>query len=70
MKRQPPSWRAGSGVHPTVIYQWKRALLEVASGGFERRGRKKREVDEEQLKELHAKIGAMAVINSFFWNES
>ena len=53
------------GVHPTMIHQWKRALLEGASGVFERGGRRKPEVDEEQVKELHAKIGELAVANSF-----
>ncbi|WP_290888516.1 IS3 family transposase [Hoeflea sp.] len=54
------------GVHPTMIHQWKRALLEGASGVFERGGRKKPEIDEEQVKELHAKIGELAVANFFF----
>jgi len=45
------------GGHPTMIHQWKRALLEGASGVFERGGRKKPEIDEGQVKELHAKIG-------------
>ena len=53
------------GVHPTMIHQWKRALLEGASGVFERGGRKKPEIDEEQVKELNAKIGELAVANSF-----
>lgn len=53
------------GVHPTMIHQGKRALLEGASGVFERGGRKRLEVDEEQVKELHAKIGELAVANSF-----
>ena len=53
------------GVHPTIIHQWKRAPLEGASGLFERGGRKRLEVDEEQVKELHAKIGELAVANSF-----
>jgi len=53
------------GVHPTMIHQWKRAPLEGASGLFERGGRKRLEVDEEQVKELHAKIGELAVANSF-----
>ncbi len=53
------------GVHPTMIHQWKRALLEGASGVFERGSRKKSEFDEEQVKELHAKIGELAVANSF-----
>ena len=53
------------GVHPTTIHQWKPALLEGASGVFERGGRKRPEIDEEQVKELHAKIGELAVANSF-----
>ena len=53
------------GVHPTMIHQWKRALFEGASGVFERGGRRKPEIDEEQVKELHAKIGELAVANSF-----
>lgn len=53
------------GVHPTMIHQWKRVLLEGASGVFERGGRNKPEIDEEQVKELHAKIGELAVANSF-----
>jgi len=45
------------GVHPMMIHQWKRALLEGASGVFER-GSKSREpaIDEATVKELHAKI--------------
>jgi len=53
------------GVHPTMIHQWKRALLEGASGVFERGGRKTPEIDEEQVKDLHAKIGELAVANDF-----
>ncbi len=52
-------------VHPTMIHQWKRALLEGASGVFERGGRKKPEINEERVKELHAKIGELAVANDF-----
>ncbi len=44
------------GVHPTMIHSWKRALLEGASGVFERGAKKAPEIDEEQMKELHAKI--------------
>ena len=53
------------GVHPTMIHSWKKALLEGASGVFERGGTQKPEIDEEQLKELHAKIGELAVANDF-----
>lgn len=56
-------------VHPKVIHQWRRALLGGASGVFERSGRKAPEVDEEQVKELHAKIRELAVTNDF-WPES
>jgi len=53
------------GVHPTLIHAWKKALLEGASGVFERGSRKMPEVDEEQIKGLHAKIGELAVANDF-----
>ena len=53
------------GVHPTMIHQWKRALLEGASDVFERGARRKPEIDEGQVKELHAKIGELAVANEF-----
>ncbi len=54
------------GVHPTMIHQWKRQLLEGASDVFER-GRKgsSAEVDAEKVRELHAKIGELAVANDF-----
>ncbi|OED49289.1 transposase [Rhodobacteraceae bacterium (ex Bugula neritina AB1)] len=45
------------GVHPTMIHTWKKALLEGASGVFERGGKKAPEINDEQMKELHAKIG-------------
>jgi transposase len=51
------------GVHPTMIHQWKRALLEGASGVFERGGRKPLEVNEEHVKDLQTKIGELAVAN-------
>ncbi|OUS35595.1 transposase [Rhodobacterales bacterium 56_14_T64] len=53
------------GTPPTMIHQGKKALLEGASGVFERGGRKVANVDEEQVKELHAKIGELAVANGF-----
>src|SRR3546814_5166487 len=48
------------GVHPTMIHQWKKALLEGASEIFQRgRGRGEPEGDAAQIKELHTKIGAL-----------
>lgn len=54
------------GVHPTMIHQWKRALLDGASGVFDRGGKRPPEVDAEQIKDLHAKIGELAIANDFF----
>lgn len=53
------------GVHPTMIHQWKKALLEGASDIFERGARKPVEIDEEAVRGLHAKIGELAVANDF-----
>lgn len=53
------------GVHPTMVHQWKRALLEGASDVIERGGKRKPEIDEDQVKELHAEIGELAVANDF-----
>ena len=53
------------GIHPTMIHSWKRALLEGASGVFERGAKKAPETDEDQVKERHAKIGELAVANDF-----
>lgn len=55
------------GVHPTLINQWKRALLDGGSGVFERGRRKVPVIDEDQVTELHAKIGDLAAANSFFF---
>jgi transposase len=47
-----------------MIHQWKKALLEGASGVFEKGSASKaREVDAETVRDLHAKIGKLAVAN-------
>ncbi|WP_434052002.1 transposase [Roseibium sp.] len=51
------------GVHPTMIHQWNRAFLECASGVFSHSGKRKPEIDEDQVKKLHAKFGLLAVVN-------
>jgi transposase len=48
-----------------MIHQWKKALLEGASGVFERGGKKKRRDRRGDGAELHAKIGELAVANDF-----
>jgi transposase len=44
------------GVHPTMINQWKKALIDGASEVIERGRRKEPGLDEAKVKELHAKI--------------
>jgi hypothetical protein len=52
------------GVHPTMIHQWKLSLLEGAAGIFERGGNAAApEIAEGTARDLHAKIGALAVAN-------
>jgi len=54
------------GVHPTMIHQWKKSLLEGAAGIFERGGKAAcSEIDENTVRDLHAKIGELAVANDF-----
>ena len=53
---------AEDGVHPTMIHQWNKVLLEGASDIFERGGRTQAaEVDEETVRSLHAKIGELTI---------
>jgi transposase-like protein len=52
-------------VHPTMIHQWKKALLDGAADIFERGGKKSPVVDEDTVRSLHAKIGELAVANDF-----
>jgi len=52
------------GVHPTMIHQWKKALLDGAAEIFQR-GRAGVEADAAQLKNLHAKIGELTVERDF-----
>jgi len=56
------------GSHPyTVRGQWRASLLEGAAGIFERGGKAAvaAEVAEETVRDLHAKIGELAVANDF-----
>ena len=53
------------GVHPTMVHQWKKALLDGAAGVFERGGKTAPDVDEDTVRDLHAKIGELAVANDF-----
>ena len=52
-------------VHPTMIHQWKKALLDGAADIFERGGKTAPVVDADTVRSLHAKIGELAVANDF-----
>lgn len=52
-------------VHPGQINQWKKALLEGAPDVFERGRKSAPEVNPEQIKDLHAKIGELTVERDF-----
>ena len=44
-------------VHPTMIHQWKKALLEGAAGIFERGGKAvASETDGDKVRDQHARI--------------
>ncbi|MDI9847536.1 hypothetical protein QM467_05610 [Rhodoblastus sp. 17X3] len=51
------------GVHPTISHQRKKALLEGSADIFKRGGKKTAGVDEGAVRDLHAKIGELAVAN-------
>ncbi len=54
------------GVHPTMIHQWKRALLEGASGVFERGSRKSM---KSRSKTCMPRLGSWPS-PTIFWPES
>ena len=52
------------GVHPTMIFAWKRALLDGATDIFDK-GHKSRKQAEGQIDELHRHIGQLKVERDF-----
>ncbi len=53
------------GVHPTMIHQWKKALVEGATEVFQRGRPPAEPADAGRIKELHAKIGELTVERDF-----
>ena len=52
------------GVHPTMINNWKRALLEGAAEVFSK-GHNSRKQTETQVDDLYRQIGQLKVENDF-----
>ena len=52
------------GVHPTMITNWKRALLDGAPDIFDK-GHKSRTQGEAQVDDLYRQIGQLKVENDF-----
>ena len=52
------------GIHPTMINNWKRALLDGAADIFDK-GKKSRKQNEEQVDELYRHIGRLKVERDF-----
>lgn len=53
------------GVHPNMIAQWKRRAIEGMSETFRSKSGSNDTLSEEQVKELHAKIGQLTVERDF-----
>ncbi len=52
-------------VHPNQISTWKKKALANMSDIFSRKQEKQKDNHEAEIKELHAKIGELAVENDF-----
>jgi transposase len=52
------------GIHPTMIHNWKRALLDGATDIFYK-GQKFRKQNEAQVEELYRRIGQLKVERDF-----
>jgi len=60
------------GVHPTLIHQSTKALLDGSAGIFGRGGKAtaSAELAEDTVRDPHAKMGELVVANDFFCHES
>lgn len=53
------------GVHPNQVAQWKGQAVDGLVGVFSGRAERQEAVGEEQVKDLHAKIGQLTVERDF-----
>lgn len=56
---------AKHGVHQTLVNEWKRHLVEGATGIFEKGGSRLAKEDEAAKDELYKQIGQLKVENDF-----
>ena len=52
-------------LHPNMIAQWKRQAIEGMAEVFSSKGKRREEMGEAQIKELHAKIGQLIIERDF-----
>lgn len=52
-------------VHPNMISLWKKQVSQEAASLFTRGASKTQQTSDEQIKELHAKIGQLTVEKDF-----
>lgn len=52
-------------IHPNMIAQWKRQAIEGMTDSFKSKSERSDALNEEQVKELHAKIGQLTVERDF-----
>lgn len=52
-------------VHPNMISAWKKQVAEEAAQLFARGADKAQQASDEQIKELHAKIGQLTIEKDF-----
>lgn len=57
------------GVHPTMVNNWKRALLDGASDIFDK-GQKSQKQNEAKVDELYRQIGQLKVERDFLSKKS
>ena len=52
-------------IHPNMVTQWKRQAVERMADVFASKADRREALGEEQIKELHAKIGQLTVERDF-----
>lgn len=52
-------------IHPNMVSQWKRQAVSGMADSFKGKSERSEALSEEQMKELHAKIGQLTVERDF-----